>query len=868
MGIAGFGGRYSRRVTYRFGAFSLDTERYELRHDGETVAAEPKVLEVLAHLVANRHRVVAKDELVERVWGGQFVSDSAVSRAIREVRRALGDTAAESNWVKTVYGRGFAFVQEAVEVDQRPEARAAATGVGTPERDPRLDRQPLPSPLSSLVGRERELSEICGLLARARLMTLTGAGGAGKSRLALEAAHRLDGQFASGAAFVELADVAEPGFLAAAIARALGTGDSAGDSAEDALRRHIADRELLLVLDNFEHLLAARGVVADLLGACPNLVILVTSRFVLQVNGEQEYAVPPLDLPQDDAADGTLGDASAVALFLERARAVRHDFVPSGSDLGYIAEICRRLDGLPLAIELAAARVKVLAPRDLWQRLAERSDLLSAPGEARPRRHRSLELALGWSYDLLADEERALLRRLSVFAGGCSLATAEQVCRVAGAEVLDLLTALVDKSLVRRLPDLAGESRFGLLETTRAFARAQLDPSEAEELRRAHADWVLELARRAEAHLTGGDQESWFERLDAEHANLLAALNWARTEGDPAIGLAIAAAVARYWSARGIYRQGRRELELLLARAEGAEVDLPLKADALSALGLLSLLMCDYPAAARALEEVREILAGLDDRHRLADTLNHLSWVLAQGPELDQAEALAREARTLHRELGNPRGISVALNNLGWAAIYRGDPVRAEEYFAQALTERRAAGDERGVAFALANLAMLRLHSSDRLDGLDAWLDEARSLVDRLGDKPLRAWVLSAQGALAARRGATEVGLELLEESLAIGRETPHPDGRAWCLLLLGGAERDRGEFPEARRRLEEARRIWGDLGVPWGVAVTGWRLAEIARDEGRDGESRDLFEESLSLFDRLGARANLEACRRASEAS
>jgi predicted ATPase/DNA-binding winged helix-turn-helix (wHTH) protein len=849
-------------VIYRFGAFALDTERYELRQDGEPVDAEPKVLEVLAYLVARRDRVVAKEELVEEVWKGQFVSDSAVSRAIRQVRRALGDTAADSRWVKTVYGRGFAFARQVVESAGEPSESA---GEGRPDRaaDSELERLPVPSPLTSLVGRERELREVCELLAAARLLTLTGAGGAGKTRLALEVAHRCAGRFADGAAFAALADIAEPELTITAIARALGTGDAVGGSAEEAVRRHIADRQLLLVLDNFERVVDARGVVADLLRECPNLVVLVTSRFVLQVEGEQEYSVPPLTLPETGAPEEALREAASVALFLERARAGRHDFRPQGADLAYVAEICRRLDGLPLAIELAAARAKVLAPRDLWQRLAERSDLLSAPLETRPRRHRSLELALGWSYDLLAEEERRLLDRLTIFAGGCTLAAVERVCSVAGANVVDTLTALVDKSLVHRLPDVAGRIRFGLLETTRSFVRAKLGDAQEEELRDAHARWVLDLARRAERHLGGGDQESWLERLDAEHDNLMAALKRARTGGDLAAGLATAAAVARYWSARGTYRGGREELEGLLSHAEAATVEPSTRADALMALGLLSLLMCEYPAAERTLEEARVILGSLDDPRRLAETLNHLSWVIAQGRELDRADSLAREALALHRQLGDARGIGVALNNLGCAAMYRGDAARAEEYYAEALVARRAAEDSRGAAYALANLAVLRLLLTDRFDDLRDSLEEARSVVDRLGDRPLEAWVLCAQGGLAARRGATDDAVTLLEESLAIGRDAPHPDGRAWTLLFLGLALGEGGDRREARRRLEQARQIWQDLGVPWGVAQATWRLAEIAREDGRSQAARELFEQSVELFESLGARANVRACQR-----
>jgi predicted ATPase len=841
-------------VVYRFGTFKLDTDVYELRSGREVVPAEPKVLEVLDYLVAQRHRVVSKQELVELIWKEQFVSDSAVSRAIREIRRYLGDSAAKSKWIKTVYGRGFRFVGEVVETLQEKA-----------DPSPKIGTDPLPISLTPLIGREQELEAVCALLAGARLLTLTGIGGVGKTRLALEVARRSSKHFPAGAALIPLAEIAESERVAGAIALALKCGDAAGSSVVEAIRQSIGEREMLLILDNFEQVWAAADVVSGLLGDCPNLKILVTSRSVLQVDGEQEYPLEPLALPPKGASEHALQSAPSVALFLDRARAVRPDFRPEGRDLDYLAEVCRRLDGLPLAIELAAARIKILSPQELWQRLVESLDLLSSPSVGRPQRHQTLQLALDWSHELLDESERTLLRRLAVFGGGFSLSAVESTCGLSSASIVDLLTALVDKSLVSRLPMVAEESRLGLLETTRSFAWARLEASgEAAELQRAHADWILNLVRRGEKQLVGGDQEIWLQRLDAEHGNVMAAIAWARSGGDLERGMATGAAFARYWSARGFYREGRSELESLVTCSRDIKVAPTVKADALMASGMLCLLLCDFSAATESLDEALKILRPLGDQERLAQALNHLGWVVAQGHELERAESISREALTLHRELGNARGISVALNNLGWLAMYKGDAEGSEEFFREALTERRAAGDERGTAFALANLAMVRVRLTEQWEEVDDWLNEAQGLVERLGDRPLGGWVSCARGALAACRGAWEEAVELLEESAMIDRETDHPDGRAWNLLLLGEVLAACGQHHTAHSRFLAARQIWTEIDVPWGISQAERRLAELARSAGDTEAACKHYRESLALSETIGDKTTANACRQA----
>ncbi len=847
-------------MIFRFGDFALDSERYELRRGGKVVAAEPKVLEVLVHLLIHRRRVVSKEELLAEIWDGRFVSDSALSRAVREVRRLLGDTAADSRWVKTVYGRGFSFVGKVAEED-RPgpiaEDRARAAGPAWPARL-------LPAPLTTLIGRDRELDEVCSLLTATRLLTLTGAAGTGKSRLALAVATRVAGLYADGAVFVSLAEVAEPELLSGALALAVGFTDAGGGSALEAVEIHLRERELLLIVDNFEHLVAAAPAVAGLLRACPRLTALVTSRFVLQVEGEQEYLVPPLSLPDRDAEPVAIETAPAVAMFLARARSALASFRPSEEELTSVVEICRRLDGLPLAIELAAARVKLFSPHELWQRLAERLDLLNIPSRSGTERHHGLEQALAWSYELLAEEERVLFCRLSVFAGGFCLAAVEQVCAL-GEGMLDLLAALVDKSLVERQSTATQEARFGLLETSRDFARERLrEAGEEEALRAAHARWVLTLARRGEKQLTGGDQEGWLKRLDAEHGNLMAALDQARSGGDLEVGLATAAALARYWSARGGYREGRGELQALLGHPAAATIEPRVRADALVAHGMLCHLLCDFPCAQESLEQAQDLLRQLGDRPRLAQVLNNLGWVAAMRSRLDRAESISQEALALHRDLADDRGVAVALNNLGWVEFYRGKGVPAEEYFEESLAMRRSAGDERGVAFALANLAVTRLHRGGARAPLEGWAEEARILVDRFADPPLDAWVRCVEGALTTRRDPAAGGIATLRASAGSFREAGNTDGLAWALLFLGEAHEAGGESDAARACYQEMLEIWRGADTPWGVAEGLRHLAGLAKATGDSPAADELYRRSLDLGERFGLQAVAAACRAA----
>jgi predicted ATPase/class 3 adenylate cyclase len=597
----------------------------------------------------------------------------------------------------------------------QPEHVSQVAVTGLPSDFPplaSLDARPHNLPISptALLGREREVTEIRALLDQAaRLVTLTGPGGTGKTRLSLQVAADLLDHFEDGAYFVELAPLSDPALVPSTIGQALGVRDAGGRPVLETLKAYLKSKSLLLVLDNFEQIVMAAPVVADLLAASPGLRVLATSREPLRLRAEQEYAVPPLALPdaRDPLTPEALRGYAAVALFVERAVAIRADFALTNENASAIAEICARLDGLPLAIELAAARVRLLTPRAMVARLERRLPLLTGGARDVPARQQTLRDTIAWSYDLLDDLERRLFRRLAVFVGGWSLEAADRVCgqdNHFGVEILDGLDSLVSKSLVRQADDSGREPRFSMLETIREYARERLDASEeAPIVQHGHFRFLLDLARSGDAKLRGAEQGEWLARLEQEHDNFRAALDWSRTTATAGqAALELAATLAWFWFLRGHFGEGRRWLESALS--ENQEAPAPLRAKTLNGAGNLAWAQGDFERAELLHKEALGLFRESADIGGVAFTLGRLGQIPQSRGDYHRAAELFEESLSLFREVGDVWGIPSALYWLGSVTYAQGHTARAKALYEEGLSLYRTIGDRRGMAYQLRGL--------------------------------------------------------------------------------------------------------------------------------------------------------------------
>jgi predicted ATPase/serine/threonine protein kinase len=646
----------------------------------------------------------------------------------------------------------------------------------------------LPGQRTGFVGREKEVAAVKELLLRqdVRLLTVTGPGGIGKTRLAVEVANGLVESFPGGAHFVSLSSLSDPGLIASVIVQALGIREAGGQSPLEILKKNLQESSrapMLLLLDNFEHLVQAAPTVAELLATGPNLKILVTSRAALHVYGEHEFPVPPLALPDTRSVPSVqaLLQCPAVALFVQRATAAKPDFELNRENASAVTEICARLDGLPLAIELAAARVKVLSPSSMLTRLASRLQLLTGGSRDLPQRQQTLRAAMDWSYDLLDAAEQKLFRRLSVFVGGCTLEAAEAVCDTKGDldfDLLDAMASMVDKSLAQQVEQAKGESRFAMLETIREYALEKLEASgEGASTKRAHAAYCLVLAEEEATEQSGAEGAGWLQRFASEHDNFRAALEWLTETGDAEWGLRLGTALFRYWEIREYLAEGRDRLGRLLKLA-GASAPTKLRMRALFAAGVLAGEQGDYASA----------------------------------------DALINESQDIARKLGDKTGIAVSLNALAVFARDRGDVATARVLFETSLGLWRELGDQKAVARALSNLAnVLKLQGDyDRARALYA---ECLAIFRGLGDRTGVAWSLNYQGDVARDQGDSAAAQALYEQGLVIFRELGDRWGIAGTLADLGSLAREQRNYPRVHSLYRESIRIFQELEHKRGIA-------------------------------------------------
>jgi predicted ATPase/DNA-binding XRE family transcriptional regulator len=729
----------------------------------------------------------------------------------------------------------------------------------------------LPLQLTSFIGRERELAEVARLLGGMRLLTLTGTGGVGKTRLALQVATSQLDRYADGIRLIELAPLADPAGVPAAVATALGIREEAGQPLLATLLAALCPRRLLLVLDNCEHLLdACAALVAALLHGCPQLAVLATSREALGIAGEGVWRVPSLALPELEPvpAPEVLAQVEAVRLFGERARAVQPQFAVTAQNARAVTQICRRLDGIPLALELAAAQLRGLSSERLAARLDQRFRLLTGGSRTAPARQQTLQATVDWSYGLLGVAEQRLFTRLAIFSGGFTLEAAEAVCTggpVARGEVLALLLRLVDQSLVV-VEGQAGEvERYRLLETLRQYGRERsLAGGETEDLDARHAAYYRALAEGAE-----GDPcqqpAAWADRMEAEWMNFRQALHWAVTVGAAQEGLRLAGALWDFWHDRGAMAEGVQWLAQVLA-LPGTEARTTARATALAALAYLrrsarfmvGVQASGADARAQAAEAVA-IARETGDKFVLACALRVLGgWTEREG--YAAARALLEECLALWRELDLPGGVDGTLNRLGDLAYEQGDTVAAHARWSEGLRLSCQVGNQNGIASELGDLGMLAYHQGDYATAR-GHITESLALYRAIHSRMGICWLLGSLGAVARAQGDTAIARTCYEEKLGRWREVGDRAGIAATLAELGAVAQQEGGYEQAQALFQEALALRRALGDSAGVAGSLAHLGNLAAAQGDQERAARLYHEGLNLLAKDGDRVAAALC-------
>jgi len=696
-----------------------------------------------------------------------------------------------------------------------------------------------------------------------RLLTLTGTGGIGKTRLAVQVATELLHDFPDGICFVSLAQIRDPKFVLPTIAQSLGLRVIGGQSMQEQLRAYLHEQHILLVLDNYEQVVVTAPLLAEMVAICLHLKMLVTSRTILHVHGEQEYSVVPLAIPNLGRLDfhEIPTPYASVALFLERAQAVKPEFQMTPENAHAIAEICVRLDGLPLAIELAATWVKVLAVKQIAARLSEASRLLKGLDRTALPRQQSLQATIEWSYHLLSEQERTVFCRLCVFAGGCTLEAAEAICVGNGIEeeqVLELLSHLIDQSLVH-MQERSDDARYWLLEVIRQFGREKLEAKgEVIVLSRRHRDWYLGLAEQAEKELMGKHQGVWLDRLEAEHDNLRAALRWSleNEEGEEAARMGFS--LWPFWILRGYMSEGREFLDLSLAQLRGSTA---LRAKLLRVAGIITGHQGDSMRATRLLEQSLNIWRTLGDKQGIASVLLSLGVGALMLGNYEQATLSYEESLPLLREAGEKQGTALVLSSLGLTHFYQGNHERARALYQESLALFKEMSDLRGIAAVLTNQGMMSLEQQD-YERATRLCEESLVLRRSVGDKGGSAHTLTVFGRVAFSQSDHQQAYTYYKESLALRQEAGEKDGVAEALEGLAGICAAQEEGSIAAWLLGAAEMLREATGIPLSPidrafnertgatvqAQLGVEAFTSALDEGR----RSTLEQALALVGSL----------------
>jgi predicted ATPase/DNA-binding winged helix-turn-helix (wHTH) protein len=794
----------ARSLNYQFGEFTLDIVRGCVLKAGEEIKLRPKVYETLKYLVEHPGQLIGKQELMRAVWPDSFVTDDSLVQCALELRRALDDRGQQL--FKTVPRRGYLFTAKVIQRATEPDRFPITDPFDLPSAKAAKKRHDLPTPCTSLIGREQQLADITELLLRrdVRLLSLTGPGGAGKTRLAVAVAAAIAGRFTAGVQFVGLASITQADLVATALADALEIQQVANRGIPQLIGDQLQNSgPFLLLLDNFEQVLPAAAVVAETLEACPSLKILVTSRSCLHVYGEQEFSVTALT------------QNSAIELFAQRAAAVWPDFALTSENAPAVQEICLRLDGLPLAIELAAARIKVLSPEGILDRLQSRLQLLTGGALDLPERQQTLRKTIDWSHGLLNEAEKKLLRRFSVFASGCTLEAAEAVCNTShdlGLDLLEGLSSLVDKNLIQPVDRAVTCPRFAMLETIREYALERLtDSGEQSAVRRAHAAYCLVLAEEGNPELSTTDRARWLAQCDVEIDNFRFALDWLFQTLDLAWGLRLCVALFRFWDTREHLGEARTRLETVLHLA-GAEWSKD-RARVSQFLGALATAQGDYPAAGHFLQQ----------------------------------------SLSLYEALGDEAGIAASLNALAASARDRGDYAAAQSNFERSLACWRMLPDRLAIARCLHNLANVVKVRGDYPRARWA-LGEAADIFEELGDRAGRAWSINQQGDIARAQGDMAAARELYQRALSAFREAGDPWGSARSLTDLAYIDCAQGNYLAAHAACREALEIFAGLGHRRGIARALEGSAYVALAQGNAARALKLAAAAAHLRQSISA--------------